>query len=72
MLPRIIQKGVATKEEIDLETLEQRLINERTKANLLYVSDMVFTVWARKPGIGQVNSPSVNDEKVIEPVKGKF
>ena len=51
MLPRIIQKGVATEEEIDLGTLEQRLIDERTKANLLYVSDMVFTIWAQKPGI---------------------
>ncbi|MGA2105906.1 methyltransferase domain-containing protein [Methanoregula sp.] len=50
MLPRIIQKGVATKEEIDLETLEQRLIDERIKANSIYVSDLVFTIWARKPG----------------------
>jgi len=50
MLPRIIQKGVATEEEIDLETLEQRLIDERAKANSVYVSDMVFTVWARKLG----------------------
>jgi ubiquinone/menaquinone biosynthesis C-methylase UbiE len=52
MLPRIIQKGVATEEEIDLETLEQRLFDERAKAGSLYVSDMVFTVWARKPGSG--------------------
>jgi ubiquinone/menaquinone biosynthesis C-methylase UbiE len=51
MLPRIIQRGVSTEEEIDLETLEQRLINERKKTNSLYVSDMVFTIWARKPGI---------------------
>jgi len=50
MLPRIIQKGVATEEEIDLATLEQRLFDERTKANSIYVSDMVFTVWARKTG----------------------
>jgi hypothetical protein len=49
MLPRIIQKGVATEEEIDLDTLEQRLFDERAKANSIYVTDMVFTVWARKP-----------------------
>ena len=49
MLPRIIQKGVATEEEIDLDTLEQRLIDERVQAHSIYVSDMVFTIWARKP-----------------------
>jgi SAM-dependent methyltransferase len=49
MLPRIIKAGVATEEEIDLETLEQRLFNERAKANSIYVSDMVFTIWARRP-----------------------
>jgi hypothetical protein len=48
MLPRIIKTGVATEEEIDLETLEERLFDERAKANSMYVSDMVFTVWARK------------------------
>ncbi|MGA2698044.1 MAG: methyltransferase domain-containing protein, partial [Methanoregula sp.] len=48
MLPRIIQTGVATEEEIGLDTLEQRLLDERTKADSLYVSDMVFTVWARR------------------------
>jgi SAM-dependent methyltransferase len=49
MLPRIIKTGVTTEEEIDLDTLEQRLFDERAKANSIYVSDMVFTVWARKP-----------------------
>jgi len=49
MFSRIIKAGVATEEEIDLETLEQRLLDERVKANSIYVSDMVFTVWARKP-----------------------
>jgi SAM-dependent methyltransferase len=50
MLPRIIQKGVATEEEIDPDTLELRLFDERAKASSVYVSDMVFTAWARKPG----------------------
>ncbi len=50
MLSRIVQKGVATEEEIDLDTLEQRLFDERAQASSIYVSDMVFTVWARKPG----------------------
>jgi ubiquinone/menaquinone biosynthesis C-methylase UbiE len=48
MHPRIIQTGVATEEEIGLETLEQRLLDERAKAGSVYVSDMVFTVWARR------------------------
>jgi len=51
MLPRIIKTGVATEEEIDLDTLEQRLFDERVKANSIYVSDMVFTIWARKPDL---------------------
>lgn len=50
MLPRFIQKGVATEEEVDLDTLEQRLFEERAKANSTYVSDMIFGAWARKPG----------------------
>jgi ubiquinone/menaquinone biosynthesis C-methylase UbiE len=52
MLPRIIQTGVATEEAIDIETLEQRLLDERNRNNSIYVSDMVFTIWGRKPGIG--------------------
>ncbi|AUX34739.1 MULTISPECIES: class I SAM-dependent methyltransferase [Sorangium] len=49
MLPRIVQQGVATEAEIDVDTLEERLAEERTKANATYVSDMVFGAWARKP-----------------------
>lgn len=49
MLPRIIQKGIVTEEEIGLDTLEQRLSEEKVKTGSTYVSDMVFTAWARKP-----------------------
>lgn len=48
MLPRIIREGVATEEKIDPDTLEQRLLDERKRAGSVYVSDMVFTAWARK------------------------
>lgn len=48
MLSRIVQNGVATEEEIGLDTLEQRLSDERLKANSTYVSGMVFCVWACK------------------------
>ena len=49
MLPRIFKQGVASEKDIDIETLEQRLTAERTEANSIYVSDMVFGAWARKP-----------------------
>ncbi len=50
MLPRIVQHGVATAEEMDAETLDERLFEEqRTAANATYVGDMVFGAWARKP-----------------------
>jgi len=49
MLPRIIKHGVADEKEMDIETLEQRLAAERLAANSVYVSDMAFGAWARKP-----------------------
>jgi len=50
MLPRIIRNNVATQGEIGLDTLDQRLSEERIQAGSTYISDMVFTVWARKSG----------------------
>jgi ubiquinone/menaquinone biosynthesis C-methylase UbiE len=49
MLPRIVQQGVASEEEVNVDTLDERLIEERQKANATYVGDMVFRAWARKP-----------------------
>jgi ubiquinone/menaquinone biosynthesis C-methylase UbiE len=49
ILPRIVQQGVATEAEIDVDTLDQRLAAERRAANATYVGDMVFGAWARKP-----------------------
>jgi SAM-dependent methyltransferase len=49
MLPRIVRHGVATEAEIDVDTLDARLIEERRLANATYVGDMAFGVWARKP-----------------------
>ncbi len=48
-LPRIVYHGIATKEEIDISTLERRLAEESDKSNATYISEMVFCVWARKP-----------------------
>lgn len=49
MLPRIVAHGVATAAELDVDTLEQRLVDERTAANATYVGDMIFGAWARTP-----------------------
>lgn len=49
MLPRIVRHGVATEDEIEIDTLDQRLDEERLRTNLTYVGDMKFGAWARKP-----------------------
>ena len=49
MLPRILEQGVATEAELDVETLDQRLIEERVKANATYIGELAFGAWARKP-----------------------
>lgn len=49
MLPRIIGHGVATKEEISIETLDGRLTEERTQADTTFVWELVFGAWGRKP-----------------------
>lgn len=51
MVPRIVDKGVATAEQIDIDTLEARLSAERAAATSAFVSDMVFGAWARKPAV---------------------
>lgn len=48
MLPRIIENSLATEEEIDIDTLEYRLTEEREKSNTTYIREMVFCAWARK------------------------
>lgn len=50
ILPRIIRQGIATEDEVDIDTLDQRLDGERTNTNATYVGDMMFGAWARKPG----------------------
>jgi ubiquinone/menaquinone biosynthesis C-methylase UbiE len=50
MIPRIVQQGVADEAELDVDTLDQRLLAERQAANATYVGELVFGAWARKPG----------------------
>ena len=51
MVPRIVAQGVATEGELDVATLDERLLEERTRANAVFISDMMFGAWARKPGL---------------------
>lgn len=50
MLGRIVGAGVATAEEVDVDTLDDRLIAERQHTNGTCILEMVFGAWARKPG----------------------
>ncbi|WKV98468.1 methyltransferase domain-containing protein [Pseudomonas sp. H22_DOA] len=47
-LPRIIALGVASAEEVGIETLQQRLDQERSDARATYIGDVMFGSWARK------------------------
>lgn len=49
VLPRLLQLGVVTEAEVDVDTLDQRLTAERTAANATCVWEMVFCAWGRKP-----------------------
>ncbi|NJO38733.1 MAG: methyltransferase domain-containing protein [Rhizobiales bacterium] len=48
MLPRIEAAGVATAEEIDVDTLDDRLLAERRDTGGSCILEMVFGAWARK------------------------
>lgn len=49
MLERIERHGVATREQIDVATIDQRLAEERRQANATYLGELVFGAWASKP-----------------------
>lgn len=46
ILPRILASNAATKDEIEIETLEARLSEERSKSNAIYIGDVKFGIWA--------------------------
>jgi SAM-dependent methyltransferase len=50
VLPRIVHQGVATAAEIDVDTLERRLVEECNSTMATFIGDMLFGAWARKPG----------------------
>jgi hypothetical protein len=49
LLPKIIELGVATEEEVDIETLEERLQKEMDETQGVAVPLLVFGAWARRP-----------------------
>jgi ubiquinone/menaquinone biosynthesis C-methylase UbiE len=48
ILPRILACGAASEEEVDVDTLDQRLADELGSTNATYVGDLLFGAWARK------------------------
>lgn len=48
VLPRLLQLGITTEAEADVETLDDRLTAERIAADATCVWEMVFCAWARK------------------------
>lgn len=49
ILPRIVERGVATESEIGIDTLQRRLDEERVDTDATYIGDMMFGAWARRP-----------------------
>ncbi|WP_258195209.1 hypothetical protein [Pseudomonas japonica] len=47
-LPRIVALGVASASEVDIETLQERLDQERSASSGVYIGDVMFGSWARK------------------------
>lgn len=49
LIPRIEAAGVATADEIDVDTLDERLARERATHGATYIGEMIFGAWARRP-----------------------
>ena len=49
MLPVLIEHGIATADEIDIDTLADRLVAAADEDELIYVLPPAIAAWARKP-----------------------
>lgn len=49
LLPLILRAGIATEEEVGIETLAQRVLDETLTANAVVRSYLLGSAWARKP-----------------------
>ncbi len=52
VLPRMVEHGVVTAADVDVDTLQARLDAERLVTNTTYIGDMMFGAWAHKPAAG--------------------
>lgn len=50
LLPKIVEHGIATADEVDVDTIEERLTAELRAAKTSFIGDMVFGAWGKKPG----------------------
>ncbi len=48
ILPRIVEAEAASREEIEIDSLHERLLQERRDVATTYMGELVFGVWARK------------------------
>lgn len=48
MLPRMVAAGVVKSEDVDVDTLPQRLTEELWRADTPFIGDFVFGAWARR------------------------
>ncbi len=51
IVPRIAHHLKLSEEELGLDTLQQRLDEERDRADSVYVRNLTFGIWAQKPGV---------------------
>jgi ubiquinone/menaquinone biosynthesis C-methylase UbiE len=49
LLPRIVEYGIARAEDVDIETLAERLRNELTEQRAILMGPVWIDAWARKP-----------------------
>jgi SAM-dependent methyltransferase len=49
LLPRIVEYGIATREEVDVDSLDGRLQRELEELGSPYVGQVVFGAWCRRP-----------------------
>ncbi|MBL8681721.1 MAG: class I SAM-dependent methyltransferase [Myxococcales bacterium] len=47
VMPRIVAQGVATEDEIDIDTLDQRLERELVETGASFIGDVVYGAWGR-------------------------
>jgi len=50
VLPRLLRHGISTEEEVEVDTLDERLARERQEACATYLWELIFCAWAKNTG----------------------